>query len=126
MHSSLVLLLWLIKNAGNFYVILGIDKSSFEEEKEVKVKNNKKMQAWSKYRQEGKTKYIHTKSLYIAAGVLVGSSLAGLLKKDWMFFSLSNIMLIFLVTYFAARVGAAYFWKKNEEKYSQYIEDKKD
>jgi hypothetical protein len=85
------------------------------------MKNEKFIKRWGKYRQEGKEKYIHKRSVFTAGGMLIGLSAGRLFRGDLTFFNFANLILNFVVIYIAAGISTTYTWKRNEEKYSRLI-----
>lgn len=89
--------------------------------KEEKI--NKFIRDWSKCRQEGKDKYIFKRSLYAALGVLLGSSIAWLLKGQFIFFDFANLFLMFTIAFVSTCIGATRTWNKSETKYKALMDD---
>ncbi|ABR47976.1 hypothetical protein Amet_1806 [Alkaliphilus metalliredigens QYMF] len=87
------------------------------------MKSEKFIKNWIRYRQEGKEKYVGKRSILIAVSILVGQSAAKLYRGELGFFNFSNLILIFVVSYIAARIGATNGWNRYEKKYSKLIND---
>lgn len=83
------------------------------------MKTKNKMKSWAKYRQEGKEKYIGTRSTLIAFAVLFGLSASNFYRGNLTFFNFPNLFLNYLVPYIGARISTNYTWNRNEKIYKE-------